>query len=97
MLGKLEAGEALAAGLITRVVDDEALPEEAMAAARQLAAGPTGAFRRIKRLLGDSLRQSFDAQLDNEAEAISSAAAMADAGEGVLAFLERRKPDFRGE
>lgn len=94
---KLDSGEALAAGLITRVVADEALPEEAMAAARQLAAGPTGAFRRIKRLLGDSLRQSFDAQLDNEAEAISSAAAMADAGEGVRAFLERRKPDFRGE
>ena len=94
---KLDAAEALAAGLITRVVPDDALLDEALAIARQLAKGPTGAFLRIKRLLGNSFGNSLAAQLVAEAEAIAASAAMADAGEGVRAFLERRKPDFRGE
>jgi 2-(1,2-epoxy-1,2-dihydrophenyl)acetyl-CoA isomerase len=94
---RLDGAEALAAGLITRLVPDGALLDEALAMARQLAQGPTGAFRSMKRLLGDGLRNSFAAQLDAEAEAITASAAMADAGEGVRAFLERRKPEFRGE
>jgi len=73
------------------------LLDEALAVARQLAQGPTGAFRRMKRLLGDGFRNSFADQLDAEAEAIAASASMPDAGEGVRAFLERRKPDFRGE
>ena len=92
----LNAAEALASGLLTRVVPDDSLLDEALGVARQLAQGPTGAFRRMKRLLGNGLRNSFAAQLDVEAEAIAESAAMADAGEGVRAFLERRSPDFRG-
>ena len=94
---RLNAVEALAAGLITQVVADDALLDESMAVARRLAQGPTGAFRRIKQLLADGYLSDLGTQLDSEAEAIASAAAMADAGEGVRAFLERRKPDFRGE
>lgn len=94
---RLNAVEALAAGLITQVVADDALLDESMAVARRLAQGPTGAFRRIKQLLADGYLSDLGTQLDSEAEAIASAAAMADAREGVRAFLERRKPDFRGE
>ena len=93
----LNAAEALASGLITRVVPDDRLQVEALAVAQQLTQGPTGAFRRMKRLLGDGMRNSFAGQLDAEGGAIAASAAMADAGEGARAFLERRKPDFRGE
>ena len=93
----LNAAEALAAGLITRVMPDNAVLDAALAVARQLAQGPAGALRRMKRLLGDGFRNSLAAQLAAEAEAIAASAAMADAGEGVRAFLERRKPEFRGE
>jgi 2-(1,2-epoxy-1,2-dihydrophenyl)acetyl-CoA isomerase len=94
---RLDAVEALATGLVTRVVPDDAVLDEALVVARRLAQGPTGAFRRMKHLLGDGLRNSFAAQLAAEAEAIAASAVTADAGEGVRAFLERRKPEFRGE
>ena len=93
---KLDAAEALAAGLISRIVPDDQLLDAALAAARQLAEGPTGAFRRMKRLLADSHGNTLAAQLDAEAAAIAAAAAGPDAGEGVRAFLERRRALFTG-
>ncbi len=93
---RLDAAEALAAGLITRVVPDDALLDEALAIARQLAQGPTGAFRRIKRLLGDGFGNSLAAQLAAEAEAIAASAATADAGEGVAPFSNAASPNFEG-
>ena len=72
------------------------LQEEALALARQLAAGPTRAYAAAKRLLQRSLDHSLETQLEDEAQAIA-ASATADAREGIRAFLEKRPPQFRGE
>ncbi|MEJ5978878.1 enoyl-CoA hydratase-related protein [Novosphingobium sp. PS1R-30] len=93
---KLDADEALRAGLITRVVPDEALATEALAVARSLAVGPTAGFGRIKRLLARSATASLAEQLDDEASSIIASGSTHDAREGVSAFLERRRPGFLG-
>lgn len=94
---RLNADEAAAFGLVTRVVDDEALAAEAAAIAAKIAAGPTGAFGGIKRLLARSSGAAFADQLDAEADAIARAMATADAAEGLAAFLGRRAPVFTGQ
>ena len=93
---RLSADEALACGLVTRVVDDDVLLTEARSLALQLAQGPTAAFGSMKRLLGASSQAALPAQLQAEASAISQTMATADAAEGIAAFLDRRKPAFRG-
>jgi 2-(1,2-epoxy-1,2-dihydrophenyl)acetyl-CoA isomerase len=93
----LTAAEALAEGLITRVVDDDALAEEALAVAQKLAAGPTGALGAAKRLLRGSFGHDLEGQLALESESLASAAASADAREGIAAFLAKRPPAFRGD
>lgn len=94
---RLDAAEALEAGLLTRVVPDEALLEDALVLARQLAAGPTGAYRRMKQLIDVSYRSDFAYHLDAETDDIVAAVAGHDGGEGIRAFLERRSPAFRGD
>lgn len=94
---RLDAAEALVAGLVTRIVADDALLDEALAVARQLAAGPTGAFRRMKALIDAGHRADFAHHVESEAAAIAASAAGHDGGEGVRAFLDRRPPAFRGD
>ena len=94
---RLSADEAQDWGLITRVVDDEALLDEAMAVAQSLASGPTYAFRRIKAMLEQTLGNTLDAQLNLETDAISASAASPDGGAGVQAFLTRGKAEFTGK
>ncbi len=93
----LSAEEALEWGLITEVVDDG---EDVVARARQvaeyLAAGPTQAFGAVKRLLLATWSSELEAQLERESEAIAAAAGTADAAEGMLAFFEKRDPEFGG-
>ena len=93
----LDAGEALDWGLVTRVVDDDALADEADALARSIAAGPTRAYGAVKRLLGRSFEQSLEVQLEEESRHIGAMAATADGREGLDAFLAKRRPTFRGE
>lgn len=94
---RLNAEEAAAYGLVTRVVDDEALDAEAMATARTIADGPTAAFGAVKTLFAGSMANDFATQLDAEADAIAAALAGPDALNAVAAFLERRKPVFTGQ
>ena len=93
----LSAEEALEWGLITRVVDDDALAGEAGALARWMASGPTRAYGAVKRLLARSFEQSLEVQLEEESRSIGAMAATADGREGLDAFLNKRKPVFRGE
>lgn len=92
----LDADEALAWGLVTRVVPDAELDGEAETLVTQLAAGPTGAFSDTKRLLRRSLQASLADQLGDEAIAMVRAGASADGQEGVQAFVEKRPPQFGG-
>lgn len=93
---RLSAEEALDWGIVTRVVDDEALAAEAGELARQIAAGPTGAFAAVKKLLADTFEHSLEAQMEQESMAIAEAAISADGLEGVAAFFARRPPVFSG-
>jgi 2-(1,2-epoxy-1,2-dihydrophenyl)acetyl-CoA isomerase len=92
----LDADEALAWGLVNRVVPDADLDGAAETLVTELATGPTGAFADTKRLLRRSLQASLADQLGDEAIAMVRAGSSADGQEGVRAFVEKRPPQFRG-
>jgi 2-(1,2-epoxy-1,2-dihydrophenyl)acetyl-CoA isomerase len=89
----LTAQEALSWGLVNRVAADAKVLDEALAIAAQLAAGPTRAFGKVKRLVAQSLG-GFESQMVLEAETIAAQAASAEGAEGITAFLEKRPPAF---
>lgn len=92
----IDAAEALRLGLVNRVVADDALAAETDALADRLAAGPTAAFGRIKRLLRQGHAASLAEQLDTERQAFLDCAATEDFAEGVAAFLAKRPAVFHG-
>ncbi len=92
----LSADEALDWGLVNRVVADEELDDVAGELARELAAGPTGAFGATKRLLMEGTTAGLETQMERETRAIAAAAGSADGREGVAAFLGKRPPEFGG-
>lgn len=83
-----------ALGVVNRVVAPGEAAAEARKLADRLAAGPTAALGRAKRLIDASRRNDLEAQLDLEALLISEARSHPEAAEGLQAFLEKRKPDF---
>jgi 2-(1,2-epoxy-1,2-dihydrophenyl)acetyl-CoA isomerase len=91
------AQEALQWGLITRLVPDNELIEQARAIAVQLAAGPTRAYGISKRLLHSGWAETLETQMENESQAIANIARTADAREGITAFLEKRPPKYKGQ
>jgi 2-(1,2-epoxy-1,2-dihydrophenyl)acetyl-CoA isomerase len=94
---KLPAEKALEWGLVNRVHDDAALMEETMKLARELANGPTVALSLIRKLYWDSPENSFEDQLNQEAQSQRIAGAAEDFKEGVSAFLEKRPAKFKGK
>lgn len=97
MLGeRIAADKAEQWGLIHKAVDDAELMAQAMAMAERLASGPTRALGMMRQGLARALAQSYEEALATEAAHQSLAADSADAAEGGKAFLERRKPVFKG-
>lgn len=94
---RIAADKAEAWGLIHKAVDDAELMPQAMALAERLAAGPTRALGLMRQGLARALEQSYAEALATEATHQMIAADTADAREGALAFLERRKAAFKGE
>ncbi|WP_024795683.1 enoyl-CoA hydratase/isomerase family protein [Tomitella biformata] len=88
--GMLTADEALACGVVSRVVDDAEVHETAAQLAGQLAAGPASSYARLKALVRDGENRSLREQLDAEATSIGISAGSPDGREGVAAFVERR-------
>ena len=84
-------------GLIWKAVDDDALMGEATALAQRLAAGPTLGLGLTKRLIQAAATNSLESQLDMERDLQRQAGASEDYAEGVIAFLEKRAPEFRGQ
>jgi 2-(1,2-epoxy-1,2-dihydrophenyl)acetyl-CoA isomerase len=92
---RFDAETARLHGLVNWVVPNEELPAETMRVAQRLAAGPTRAFAEAKRLVNQSLHP-LDAQMEEELQAFSRCARGADFKEAVTAFVEKRKPVFKG-
>ena len=84
-------------GMIWKVVDDGALPQEAEALAQHLAAQPTQALALTKRALAASAANTLDEQLDLERDLQREAGRTPDYAEGVRAFMEKRSPNFTGQ
>ena len=108
LIGKARAtemmllGERIAAdkaeqwGLIHKAVADDALRGEAQALASRLAAGPTRAIGLIRQNIIAALEQDYGHAMLREAQAQRLAGGSADAMEGAIAFLQKRKPQFKG-
>jgi 2-(1,2-epoxy-1,2-dihydrophenyl)acetyl-CoA isomerase len=90
----LTAADALDIGLITRVVPDDRLLDEALELARKLAAGAPRAQAATKRLVWSGIGGRVEAQLPEEARTVAELSGTADAREGLAAVIERRRPVF---
>jgi enoyl-CoA hydratase len=95
---EIRADEALRLGLVNRVVAPDELLDEAGALARAIAetAAPL-AVRACLEAVTRGARLPFDAGLKLEAELFASLFSTADVREGTRAFLEKRKPEFKGQ
>jgi len=97
LLGEMvDAEEAARLGLVTRVVDDEALAEETAALARRMADGPRVALGYMKANLHAAETEPFAPVLEMEAIHQARCSQTEDHKEAVRAFIEKRKPAFQG-
>lgn len=94
---KIDAVEAERVGMIYKYFKDEEFEDASWKIALKLARLPTKGLGLTKRLLNMSYHNDLDAQLNAEGEVQVMAATTHDFKEGVQAFLEKRKPEFRGE
>jgi 2-(1,2-epoxy-1,2-dihydrophenyl)acetyl-CoA isomerase len=92
----ISAVEAKEMGLVTRVVPDDALMDEAWSLARELAAGAPSALANTKRLLWNGIGQSVESAMPEENHAQAVLSGMADAREGLAAVIDKRTPRFTG-
>jgi 2-(1,2-epoxy-1,2-dihydrophenyl)acetyl-CoA isomerase len=93
----LPAAECLELGLINQLVKDDELEAKSMEIAISYAQAPTKAIGLIKNMLNKSSHSSLDDMLALEAESQDLASLTNDAGEGIMAFLQKRKAEFKGK
>ena len=93
----LEAQEALAVGMVSKVVPHEELEAEVMKFASLLASGPTLAYARMKENLNRSATADLGTLLDQEALNMRLSGMTKDHQEAARAFVEKRTPTFAGE
>jgi 2-(1,2-epoxy-1,2-dihydrophenyl)acetyl-CoA isomerase len=91
----ISSEQALTWGLVTRVVDDGHDLEEAVSMARKLSKGSLNSFGWSKQLLTDSFNSAFEAHIERERLGLCNCAEHPDGKEGVQAFVDKRKPNFR--
>jgi 2-(1,2-epoxy-1,2-dihydrophenyl)acetyl-CoA isomerase len=97
MLGeKVPASQALDWGMINRVVADDVLEREGQALLERLAKGPTRSYAGAKKLLNRRVYADIEGQLDAEADAQREQGSSQDFIEGVMAFIQKRDPNFTG-
>ena len=90
----IDADEALRLGLVSEIADP--VLDRALETARDLASRSPGALREAKRALNRTLHGDHPANLEFEAERFGELFAGEDAKEGLAAFVEKRKPEFKG-
>jgi 2-(1,2-epoxy-1,2-dihydrophenyl)acetyl-CoA isomerase len=92
----IDANQALALGLVNRVVPAASLTDETAALARRLASGPAIAYGYMKANINAALTADFRTLLDREAVGQTLTGRTEDHREAVKAFLEKRQPTFKG-
>lgn len=97
MAERISAEQALDYGLVTRVVDDEEVAQAAGAIAAKLAHGPSIALGFIRKQVAAALNATLTQTLDIEKANQAAAGRTHDFREAVTAFVQKRKPEFRGE
>jgi len=98
MLGdKISAAEAEQLGMIYKSVPDEEFEQEVQTIAKKLATMPTKGLGLTKRALNASFDNNLSTQLDLEEKLQTEAGKTYDYEEGVQAFLEKRRPEFKGK
>ncbi len=93
----INAQEAYRIGLINKVVPKDKLMEEAMALAKKLASKPRAALGLIKRCVDNGLNMDLPSGLTLEMDSFAIAFTSEDGREGINAFVEKRKPVFKGK
>jgi 2-(1,2-epoxy-1,2-dihydrophenyl)acetyl-CoA isomerase len=93
---RFDAAEAERIGLVSKTLPDAELMNHVRGVARRLADSAPIALREIKRNLNDAMRLSFSEALDREADRHSRCGTTEDNTEAAKAFLEKRKPLFKG-
>ena len=93
---RIDAQEALSLGLVNRVVADDELDQVALDYVRELAKGPTFALGVAKKMFKMMYQPDLETLLDAEAWAQGLALMTDDHKEGVQAFFDKRKAEFKG-
>jgi len=93
---KIDAEQALALGLASHIVEDDALGSDGLDVARQLARGPTLTYRYMKQNLAMAAAGSLDDVIEREAYNTARCVRTRDVAEATIAFREKREPIFTG-
>ncbi len=91
---KISAQRLFEMGVVNHLIADGTVVQSALDSAQKLAQGPYMAICRTKMLLAQAATQSFDAQLESEADILAKSLGSPEAQEGITAFMEKRAPKF---